>query len=603
VLKKLIVVLVLVAISAFGYRTLTAVKSEDTALRKLDAGEVVGFDSGEDTLAWLGIPFARPPVGELRWRAPQPPRPWDGVREALKRPPYCRQALPFSVFGSTFSFGEEDCLYLNVWSPRMDPEQARNTRLPVMVWIHGGANTLGGSSAAEPSRFAAEEGVIVVSLQYRLGILGWFSHPAFRETATSELDETSNFALLDMVAALQWVQANIGAFGGDADNVTIFGQSAGAFDVFALLAVPQATGLYHKAIAQSGNISTVPRARAENYLDDPDPGLSYSNREYVNRLLVADGRAADRSEAKAMQDAMSSAQLVDYLRSQSAGDLYHGVTRRGNFGYFTPTNIRDGVVLPEKSLLEVYRDPQAQNPVPLIIGSNRDEYKFWLSNSDDLVETRFGLWKSIRDPARYDRMSAYLSDQWQVVGVSEPARVLQRAGHPVYTYRLEWAEQPHRFGVDESRLYGAAHGIEVVFLFGADLVSSLPDYARPGEPESWDRLSRAMLRYWANFARTGEPGGGEGDGLPRWQPWTVERPMKMILDGVAGGGLRMTGDNVFAADLKQRLRNDPALGAGERCELYAQLFLYALSTEFWDEDEYEGLGCNAYPVEDFEGPI
>jgi para-nitrobenzyl esterase len=526
------------------------------------------------------------------------------VREALERPPYCKQALPFPVFGATFSFGDEDCLYLNVWSPRMSPDEARTARLPVMVWIHGGANTLGGSSAAEPSRFAEQEGVIVLSLQYRLGILGWFSHPAFRETATTDLDRTSNFALLDMVAALQWVQANIAAFGGDPDNVTIFGQSAGAFDVLALLAVPQARGLYHKAISQSGNISTVPRARAENYVDDPEPGLAFSNREYVNRLLVADGRAADRSEARAVQDAMSSTQLVEYLRGKPANELFDGVTRRGNLGYFTPTNIRDGLVLPEKSLLEVYRDPRAHSPVPVILGSNRDEYKFWLSDSDELVETRFGLWRTIRDPERYDQLSAYFSDQWQLVGVSAPARALHSAGQaPVYTYRLDWAGQPRRFGVDESRLYGAAHGIEVVFLFGADSVSSLPDYARPDDRESWDTLSRAMLRYWANFARTGEPGGGEGSGLPRWQPWTAERPMKMILDGSAGGGLRMTSDNVFAADLKQRLRNDPALGTAERCELYAQLFLFALSTEFWDEDEYERLACNAYSVEDFEGPI
>lgn len=604
-LKKAVLILVVLVVAVVGYRFITAPQADQQARRSLDSGELVGFDTGRGSLAWLGIPFAQAPVGELRWRPPQPAQSWSGVREALAHPPFCKQVLPFKVLGRSMTFGDEDCLYLNVWTPRMDAQQARDADLPVMVWIHGGANTLGGSAAADPHRFAEEEGVVVVSLQYRLGILGWFSHPALREAAAMELDRSSNFALLDMVAALQWVQANIAAFGGDPDRVTIFGQSAGAFDVLALLAVPQASGLFHAAIAQSGNTYTVPQALAENYSDDPQPGLAWSNREFVNRLLVADGSAPDRDAARALQDSMDAEALLAYLRGKSATDLFDGVASRGTLGYFTPTNIRDGIVLPQRSLLDVFADPQAGNKVPVLLGNNRDEYKMWLSEAEEFVETRFGLWKTIRDPEAYDRIAAYFSDQWQVVGVSEPVRALQSSRRaPVYAYRLDWDEQPQRFGVEESQLYGATHGIEVVFLFGADAVSSLPDYARPGDQQSWDALGSAMRRYWANFARNGEPGGGGDSGLPRWEPWTVEQPRKMLIDAPAGGGLRMTTDNVFAADLKQRLRDDPALASErERCERYAQLFLYALSSDFWDEDEYASLGCDAYPVEEFAGII
>jgi para-nitrobenzyl esterase len=603
--KKLFLVLLILVAGGAGYRSVTAPQPSELALRQLDSGGVVGFDTGRGSLAWLGVPFARPPLEELRWRPPQPVQSWTGVREALEHPPFCTQVLPFAWLPSAVTFGEEDCLYLNVWTPVMDPARASRERLPVMVWIHGGANTLGGSAAADPYRFAEEEGVVVVSLQYRLGLLGWFSHPALRQVAEKPLDRSSNFALLDMIAALEWVQANIGAFGGDADNVTIFGQSAGAFDVLALLASPPAQGLFHKAIAQSGTVNSVPRSQAENYIDDPVPGLPESNREFINNLFIADGKAADRAAARVLQDDMGADELLEYLRGKSAKSLFAGVARRGSLGYFTPTNIRDGIVLPEGSMLDVFADPAAYNAVPVILGNNRDEYRMWLSGMDDFVQRRFGLWKTILDPDEYRRISAYFSDQWQAVGVSEPARALLSGQvGPVFTYRLDWSGQPTRWGVDESLLYGASHGIEVVLLFGREPVSSLPDFARTEDPASWDALSDVMRRYWANFARNGQPGGGGDSGLPRWEPWTEEEPRKMLLDSPRGGGVRMSGENVFSEDLKQRLRADPAIGSDrERCQLYAQLFRYALSSDFWDDDEYATLGCTEYPPEEFDGLI
>ena len=591
----IIVLLLLGAAASF----LLKPRASELTLRHLASGDVMGYEAESGVLAWLGIPFATPPVGELRWGAPRPVEPWDGVLEALEHPSMCPQVLPFSWIKPLITLGDEDCLYLNVWTPRLDPGELATQALPVMVWIHGGANTLGGSKPADPYRFAVQENVIVVSLQYRLGLLGWFSHPALRNTAPSKLDASSNFALLDMVAALQWVEQNIAQFGGDSDNVTIFGQSAGAFNVLALLAAPQAKGLFHKAIAQSGTLNTIPQAAAENYIDDPVPGLTYSFREYVNRLLITDGLADGRSRAREVQEGMDDQSLVEYLRNKPVRELFAVVDRKGSLGYSTVSNIRDGIVLPQRSLMDVFADADQYNSVPVILGSNRDEYRFFLSSTREFVDRRFGLLPHIRDPGYYHRIARYFSDQWQAIGVNEPARVLHRSQPgKVYAYRFDWSEQPTRWGVEMADLYGASHGIEVVFLFGPDAVSTLPRYARASDPDSWEELSDAMVAYWANFARTGDPASSRGG--VTWTPWRDQGTRKIVLDSPRKKGIRMTDDTVFISDLKKRLQEDPAIKTRrDRCELYVQLFYYALSSDFWDEEEYARLGCADFPPGEF----
>ena len=604
-MKRVLLILLLLVLVGMSFKYLSSARPSDLTLRKLPAGNVIGFEDENGSLAWLGIPFASPPLGDLRWRAPQPVTPWSGTLEALSHSSMCSQILPFAWLKPLVVFGDEDCLYLNVWTPKLAPTELEAQDLPVMVWIHGGANILGGSSPADPYRFAVQENVIVVSIQYRLGLFGWFSHPALRNSAAEELDTTSNFALLDMVAALQWVKTGIGGFGGDANNVTIFGQSAGAFDVIALLAAPQAGGLFHKAIAQSGTLNTVPRASAENYVDDVQPGLKYSFREYVNKLLVADGRASDREQAKQVQDGMADQALANYLREKPVKELFASLERRGNLGYFSATNIRDGIVLPNESMLQVFKDTASYNNVPIILGSNRDEYKFFLSSSKRFVEKRLGLFPKIRDLGDYNRINAYFSDQWAAVGVNEPARVLARSQPgDVYTYRFDWSEQPPRWGASGADLYGAAHGIEVVFLFGPDAVSSLPDYARASNQDSWNELSDAMLAYWANFARTGSPSSADESDAVQWTPWREDGAGKLLLDSSRGGGIRMSDDAVSIGDIKRRLAADSEIKTvRERCELYVQLFSLALSSEFWDPGEYAQLGCAEYPPEQFIGII
>lgn len=600
-MKKFAIAILIIIVAAFAALKYAAHHSPDPhSLRHLTTGEVVGFADKNDTYAWLGIPFAQPPLGQLRWRAPQPPNAWSGVREALKPGSMCAQIAPFKLGSKLLTHGDEDCLYVNVWAPR---SVSINKKLPVMVWIHGGANTLGGASVTAGNQLSGTQNVIVVALQYRLGLFGWMSHPALRNTAVTPADTTSNFAELDMIAALQWVQNNIAEFGGDPNNVTIFGQSAGGFDVFALLASPPAKNLFHRAIVQSGGLGTVPQERAENYLDDAVPGAENSAHEFVNKVLIADGRATDRVQAKALQEKMSDSELLDYLRAKSPKQLLSVVAGRGLLGYSIPTNIRDGQVLPRASLLETFADPANYNSVPVIIGSNRDEFKFFMWSDERFTDKRFGFIPRLKDAEEYDRFTRYFSDQWQATGVNEPAAVLAHSQpEKVFAYRFDWADQPTIAGVDMGKLFGAAHGIEVMFIFGSEAVNgTMGLFAKTNDETAKTDLTATMMSYWATFAKTGAPGNGGNTNQPEWQPWQDANPQKMLFDSPSHGGVRMSKETLTIADLKARLRSDEKIQSPrERCELYAQLFLLGFSTDFWSTDEYNTLGCANYPAHAFK---
>jgi len=610
-MKKIIVIGLLVVI-AIAYGLNRGPESSEATLRKLATGEVIGYEDKENTYAWKGLPFAKPPVGDLRWKAPRAVEPWQGVRSALKNGSMCPQIISFSWLPFNPGIGSEDCLYLDVWTPRLAAESIQNAKLPVMVYIHGGANTLGMSNAIRHYRLAGKENVIVVALQYRLGLFGWLSHPAVRSQAETELDASSNFAQLDMIAALQWVQDNIHVFGGDSSNVTIFGQSAGGFNVYSLVGSPAAEGLFHKAIVQSGNSQTFPGHLAENYVDSESPGAPYSSRELINRLLINDKLASDREEAKHQQDGMSDKELLAYLRSKSPSEIFESAIARGFLGYDTYSNVRDGIVLPEQSLLETFTDPAAYNAVPMIIGANRDEYKFFLWSNERFSEKHSGFltyilgrsFPRLKDADEYDRISAYFSDQWQAIGVDEPIDRLSRAQPgEIFAYRLDWDRQKPQRDVDMGQLIGAAHGLDSVFLFGPDAVSSIPNFAKAEYESDYNDLGDAMRGYWAEFARTGRPGNGGDQKLPEWTAWKPDTAGRLLLD-MPVDAIKMNDYRFTVNDLKQRLREDSQItSVRERCELYAQLFWYALTKDFFSESEYADLGCQPYPLEEFKGII
>ena len=355
-MRKFAIVIVILLAAALGYaywphHEAPPPVADQATLRHTPLGPVVGFVDAYGAQAWLGLPYAAPPVGDLRWKAPRPPKPWHKPREALAIGNMCVQ-FPSLLSGAgrrpktNAPVGAENCLYLNVWSPPFAPNAVPSgtPARPVMFWIHGGGNSIGHGGSYNGAHLATSQNVLVVTINYRLGPFGWFSHPALRSDSASPEDNSGNYGLLDAIAALHWVRDNIAAFGGNPNNVTIFGESAGGTDVLALLASPLAKGLFQRAIVESGGLFVNPRSVAENYHDDAaNPGHPFSGREAVDRLLIEEGKAHDAASAKSLQNSMTHDAIRALLMSATASDimkLYNG----GSFGMIDwPGLIADGI--------------------------------------------------------------------------------------------------------------------------------------------------------------------------------------------------------------------------------------------------------------------
>lgn len=578
--------------------------------RRIDTGLLVGYSDRNDTHAWRGIPYAKAPVGDLRWKAPRSPEPWNGTREALADGSPCVQFWSFisgmenGVEGQLL--GSEDCLYLNVWAPQMTQEEAtqQSKKLPVMMWIPGGGNIFGTASTYAAHHLAGSQKVIVVALNYRLGVLGWFGHPALRSIAESLPDASGNFGTLDIIQGLTWVKNNISAFGGDPDNVTIFGESAGGQNVFSLIGSEPASGLFHRAIVQSGYMTTTPRSAAENFIDDESPGLALSSREIINHLLIFDGQAPDRATAKSLQQGMSGAEIVKLLSSRTKEQLfaYPGTLAPGQIDYQTPMLLRDGFVLPKQHLLQRFTNTELYNSVPVMLGSNLDESKLIMAEDPQHVTNLLGLIPQIIDEEAYDRQAAYQSQQWKAYAVDEPASVLhQSQGNNVFAYRFDWDEAPSGWLLDFQKLLGAAHGVEIDFVFG-DFESGFPfdmlydDQNAPGR----NKLSQSMMDYWGEFAYRGRPGTGVSGKNNLWLPWGSTEGDFNVLDTHSGGGIRMSRESLDNKKIKQQLVSDTSIESQEElCRLYVLLFANPeQNVNLWNSEEYENLGaqgCANYP--------
>jgi para-nitrobenzyl esterase len=574
---------------------LAAAPPEPASLRSTAQGDVLGCAGRHQTHAWLGLPYAQPPVGPLRWKAPRPPQPWSGVREALAFSQPALQLggitleLPPAQWGQVA--GSEDCLTLNVFAPQMTAAEAPAAALPVMFWIHGGANTAGTAATYTTLRnLAGQDRVIVVSANYRLGILGWFSLGELAQDHDEEAgkdhyeqaDRSGNFGTLDLVAALQWVRSNIAAFGGNPQNVTVFGESAGGLNTYTMLASPLAKGLFHRAILQSPLTASYTMAQAQNYKDDAQPGHALSSRELLCEWLQRDGRAASREAAKALVASMPAADIAAYVRSLSPEALLAPINPGALSFYDAPCVLQDGHVLPAMPLAAVFTDRQRYHAVPVIIGTNRDEYKLFMSNNPDYVHMLFGRIPLMRNRARYQRHAAYMSALWQAAGALAPANAMLASGHrDVWVYRFDWDEQPAIPLIAPRVLLGAAHVLDVAFVF-RDLDGEFDPFRSfnaanlPGRKE----VSDAMAGYWTEFARHGRPGRGPGGTLADWWRWTGDAglPRLMLFDTSAGGGCRTVVHENSLAALKAALADDPALRGNprERCELYGRMFLWSI---------------------------
>ncbi len=585
-------------------------KADLSSLVSLDTGKAIGFSDAYNTHAWLGIPYAAPPVNELRWKAPRPASAWQGTFEATNYGSQCVQfwgVLAGQDGERGDLLGQEDCLTLNVWAPKIS-----NTGAPkkaVMVWIHGGGNDSGTAKLYQAHHLAGSKDVVVVTINYRLGFLGWFSHPAIRSTSNNLEDASGNYGTLDIISALKWVQRNITEFGGDPNNVTIFGESAGGRNVMSLLASPLAKGLFHRAIAQSGSLDTTYQVMAEDFDDQkqsqPIAGLKNSSNGLIALALGDQFINENQQQIRTRIDETSGAQLLQFMRAFDPKKLMQLASTNADSanGYIRVARIiRDGHVIPKRSLLELFESTANYNNVPLMLGTNRDEQKVFMARDPRYVDQKFGFLPRIKDAARYNRVSEYVSDNWKAGAVDEPAKRIHKSGAPVYAYRFDWDEEPVNFLADLKELLGASHGFEVSFVFGdfnggIDLSFMLDKENAAGRRE----LSLTMMDYWAEFARTGNPSRGQSGSQTEWREWSAQGENLMLLDTTNDGGSRMQEIRTNVADIKARLQNEDVLASQlDRCEAYATLFLHGYqASDFWNADEYSRLGCDAYPVGDF----
>jgi para-nitrobenzyl esterase len=443
-------------------------------------------------LAFLGIPYAAPPTGKLRWVAPQPAVRWKSVLDAARYGHHCAQNHVFDdmVFqdgATSLDQGSEDCLTLNVYSPANKPAYAK---LPVMVWIHGGGYSGGGSS--EPRHngdFLPLKGVILVTINYRLGVFGFLTLP---ELSSEQGGSSGNYGLMDMIAALSWVKKNAAAFGGDSNCVTIFGESAGSFAVSTLMAARSAQGLFHRAIGQSGgalNSGVMPIESAATV------GAK-------NAAWAKEGGASTLADLRAMS--------TDQILAASANK---------DIGRFGP--VIDGKFLSMSVLETYYAGRQAM--VPLIAGFNRDEGSFFATGMTaekwkTTTEERFGdkanavlhLYPGTNDEEALRSAVDFAGDQFIAYGTWKWMEVQRKTGNPsIYRYQMDLASPPSKFHPGSY----AFHSDDIEYVFGTldtrpGAVWRAEDYA----------LSEQMMSYWTNFAKKGDPNGVDGQGhrLPEW---------------------------------------------------------------------------------------
>ena len=461
---------------------------------KTHSGAVEGKDDGK-VKAFLGIPYATPPVGDLRWKAPQPIAKWSSVKKATEFGYHCVQGKVFGDMVFHDPGANEDCLTLNVWVP----DKHLEPKLPVMVWIYGGGFVAGTTSEARQDGYhLAQQGVIVVSMNYRLGIFGFFVHPELARE--SGHNSAGNYGLLDQLAALKWVHDNIAAFGGDPDNVTIFGESAGSFSVSAQMASPLAKGLFQKAIGESGAAFS-------------HSGLSF---EAMSARAGKDSTIA--------KDKLGASTLAE-LRAIPAEKLLEPFAPPHSHGFDFGPDV-DGYFLPE-SVPAIF-EAGKQNDVALIAGWNHDEGSFELAFSPqkptaesfkadaqkdfgDKADDFLKLYPT--DTPEHVMRSAqdYAGDKFIALSTWNWIEAASKTGkQPIYRYRFDMA--PFSKNPNAPRL-GAYHSAEIEYVFGQ--LDSKTDVTWR---ESDRKVSEMMQKYWSNFAKNGNP---NGPGLAKWPPYSA----------------------------------------------------------------------------------
>jgi para-nitrobenzyl esterase len=532
-------------------------------VRDTSLGALQGVDqtATSGTYAWMGVPYAKPPVGALRWKAPVDPDAWTGsVRPATQFANACVQYGRIygpgannrydDTIGSTLNqaVGSEDCLYLNIWRPATSDRQ-----LPVIVFIHGGSNVSG--YTADPvydgATLARTADAVVVSVNYRLGIFGWMNLPQLKD-GSSAADDSGNFATLDTIKALQFVNRHIGAFGGDAGKVTVMGQSAGAINVFALLTSPLVVNanpqLMHRAVPMSGGISLATNLPAGSIptLNPASTALAQGN-ALLNNLLIADGLVTDTASATAYLATQSKAQVAAYLRGKSPATLLGTLlTRLAALGLAGSGPIPEGTVLPVDPVAAIGAGQYLK--VPVLASNTRDEAKLFPTflalspalggvsgrlvsdatlfanhfsyQPDAAPTTTLAQWipatyLPVATPVTgYTARTDLLNTLFFIASRNNVMAALKSQQANLWYYRFDWDEEPAPW----NDIYGAAHAFDLAFVFGnfgPSLFSNVSNSSanRAGRLA----LSDAMMKTLGAFARTGDPNNAAlGVTWPAW---------------------------------------------------------------------------------------
>ncbi len=478
--------------------TLPEVKTKQGILRGVTKGDVTVFK---------GIPFAAPPVGEFRWRPPQPAISWEGVRDANKFGPDCAQSSRQNNLHKIADGSSEDCLYLNIWAPA---SCTPTSKLPVMVWIHGGGFT--GGSGSSPQNFGdqfTKQGVILISFNYRLGRLGFFAFPALSKEHPNEYK--GNYGYMDQIAALTWVQDNILAFGGDPNNVTIFGFSAGGVSVHSLLTIPAAKGLFQKAISESGGGRDGVLTGRPLHTDNTDSlyklsaetiGINFAHKYNIEKT---DASALKKLRELSVEEIVADGQETD---GQNGPRIYSGP-------------ILDGTLVVETA--ETAYKNGRYSKVPLMIGNSSAEIGGNFVNNCKTKKELFAAFGNLENEARQaydpngnkelDELITLFNTDW-VWG--EPARMtanyFETSGNPVYMYQFGYVPESAK----KFMKYGAGHGSEVSFVFN----TLNTRWGNPPITPEEEILANTMNTYWANFAKTANPNGNH---LPLWPIYSTQK--------------------------------------------------------------------------------
>ncbi len=500
---------------------------ENKLLVSTQFGYVMGQkDNG--ALIWQGIPYAKPPVGELRWKAPVDPDYWPGIRDATTQYSECTQQSTDNFMREipNVYIGSEDCLVLDIYRPVSD---AKN--LPVAVWIHGGGNRTGSAKPYYAAFFAQKGNMVVVVIQYRLGTLGWLTHPALRTSGTA-LDQSGNYGTLDTMKALSWVQNNIAAFGGDPSRVGIAGQSAGGHNVMNLIISPM-PNIFHKAFAMSPALETLMPLRSLAQGDAQTNAI-------IDWLLVDDGTCVNAAAAKTHRTGMTNTQIADYLRSKTDVKIIQATIGAGV--YDMPTAFMDGTVMPTVSWLNAINAGNFKK-VPLIIGTTQYEFKNLMirlnhetvkllynvpsgaynwGNLYDVVEGTLTFDQVLptgTDKVAHEQTGLLKSRKWQAE-CNAIARAIKAhdPANTVYSYLFTWGGGGDPALETIRKIYGAAHALDVMFWFNIpyDIFGYANTDANTGGRAA---LAGAMSDYLCSFVNTGNPNPG-GSSLPIWTQWS-----------------------------------------------------------------------------------